>query len=144
MKSKVKYIGENIHIAPRTIIGTNVSIGHGSCIGYSNSTQDVITIHDNVKIGAFCVVESGVVIGDKCVIDHHSVIYSNVIIGVNCKILYSSKIFSDSRIGKNCIIGGDVPERTIIEDNVTMMGVIAHSYRDATLDWESTMNLRLL
>ncbi len=131
--------GENIYIAENTKIFGNLIIGHCSIIGSKISESCPPTIiHKNVNIGSFCVIESGVEIDEECIIDHYCSVYSNVRIGRNSKILYGAKLFSNSRIGNNCIIGGDIPERTILEDNVTMMGTIVHNHRDASLDWDTT------
>lgn len=129
--------GENIFIAKNTKILGNLIVGHCSTLGMNKNSPPTI-IHKNVKIGAFCVIEDGVEIFESCDLDHYSSIYSNVTIGQNSKILYGVKVFSYSTIGENCIIGGDIPERTIVEDNVTMMGTIVHNHRDASLDWDTT------
>lgn len=129
--------GDNIFIAKNTKILGNINVGHCTAIGMNESGLPTI-IHQGVKIGAFCIIEDGVEIFENCDLDHYSSVYSNVIIERNTKILYGAKVFSNSKIGANCIIGGDIPERTILEDNVTMMGTIIHNHRDASLDWDTT------
>ena len=138
MKERYNLLGENIIISSNVKFGQNLTIGHCSYVGYGKDENLNITIGDNVNIGAFCMLENGIIIGNNVDIDHQCLIYSGSSIGDNTKILYASKIFSDSKIGNKCIIGADVPERTIIEDNVTMLGEIAHSHRDATTDWDTT------
>ena len=54
------------------------------------------------------------------------------------RVLYAKHVSEDAQIGAHCIIGGHVADRTVIEDNVTYMGEIAHSHHNATLDWDET------
>lgn len=131
-------IGTGIFVHEKVKIGKNVTIGHCSCIGFGDPEDGVIIIEDNVFIGAFCVIHFGVVIRDSVNIDHKCVIGSEVEIGRNSKILSGKEITYKAKVGENCIIGGHVPDRTIIEDDVTFMGEIAHSHRDSSRDWETT------
>ena len=74
----------------------------------------------NVKIGAFCIIEDDVIIGDNTVIKNYVELRSGTKIGNNC--LIDSKVSSSG----NCIIGNNVTLRyasiiargAIIEDNV--------------------------
>lgn len=131
-----KSYGNSIYVHPSVKLGKNVEIGHGSCIGFGESDGTEIIIGDYVKIGAFCVIHFDVKIGAGCIIEHYSRISEEVVIGKNTRLLYGKHIYSAVSIGENCIIGGHVADRTIIEDNVTYMGEIAHSHRDPTLDWD--------
>ena len=47
-------------------------------------------------------------------------------------------MFNNCKVGQNCIIGGDLSERVIVEDNVTFMGELAHNHRNPNLDWDTT------
>jgi UDP-3-O-[3-hydroxymyristoyl] glucosamine N-acyltransferase len=131
-------IGTGIFVHKDVRIGKNVSIGHGSCIGFGDPKDGELIIEDNVKIGAFCVIHFGVVIRESAYIDHKCVIGIEAEIGRNTQILSGKEITYRAKIGNNCIIGGNVADRTIIEDNVTYFGEIAHSYRDASRDWNTT------
>lgn len=131
-------IGIGIFVHENVKIGKNVKIGHCSCIGYGNPEDGEIIIGDNVTIGAFCVIHFGTTIDNDTNIDHYCKIGSEVKIGQNTRILYGKHIYDEVRIGKNCIIGGHIADRTVIEDNVEFFGEIAHSHRDATLDWDKT------
>jgi UDP-3-O-[3-hydroxymyristoyl] glucosamine N-acyltransferase len=131
-------IGTGIFIHERVKIGKNVKIGHCSCIGFGNPENGEIIIEDNVTIGAFCVVHFGAIIKKGVYIDHRCIIGVEVEIGEKTQVLSGKEITYRARIGNNCIIGGNVADRTIIEDNVTYLGEIAHSHRDASLDWDTT------
>lgn len=76
-------------------------------------------------------IEPDVIIGEDCLIDAYCRVSSGSIIGNRTQILYGAAVFEDVRIGDACIIGGNVADRTIIEDCVTHFGEIAHEYRDA-------------
>lgn len=130
-------IGTGIFVHEKVKVGKNVTIGHGSCIGFGDPEDGEIIIEDNVSIGAFCVIHFGAVIRKSVSIEHNCVIGIEAEIGKNTKILSGKEVTYQAKIGENCIIGGHVADRTIIEDNVTYMGEIAHSHRDASLDWET-------
>ena len=132
-------MGTGIYVHPNVKIGKNVKIGHCSCIGYGDPGDGEIVIGDNVTIGAFCVIHFGVVIGNGADLDHYCKVGVEAKIGKNTKLLYGKHVYDEARIGENCIIGGHVADRTVIEDNVTYMGEIAHSHRDASLNWDATV-----
>jgi UDP-3-O-[3-hydroxymyristoyl] glucosamine N-acyltransferase len=131
--------GTGIYMHDRVKLGKNVHIGHGSCLGYGDPDDGDIIIEDNVVIGAFCVIHFGAVIKTGADIDHYCKIGAESVIGERTKILYGKHVYDEARIGSDCIIGGHVADRTIIEDQVTYMGEIAHSHRDATQDWDTTV-----
>ncbi len=131
-------IGTGIYVHENVKIGKNVTIGHGSCIGFGDPEDGKIIIGDNVTIGAFCVIHFGAVIKNSVTIDHNCIIGIEAEIGKNAKILSGKEIAYKSQIGEDCVIGGNVADRTIIEDKVTFMGEIVHSHRNASLDWETT------
>lgn len=131
-------IGTGIFVHEKVKIGKNVSIGHCSCIGFGDPEDGELIIEDNVTIGAFCVIHFGAVIKEGAYIDHRCIIGTEVEIGEKTMVLSGKEITYKAKIGDNCIIGGNVADRTIIEDDVTYLGEIAHSHRDASLDWNST------
>ncbi|WP_456438560.1 hypothetical protein [Psychroserpens sp.] len=137
MKSH-KEIGTGIFVHENVKIGKNVTIGHCSCIGFGNSDDGEIIIEDNVTIGAFCIIHFGAVIKESAYIDHRCVIGLEAKIGRDTQILSGKEVAYKARVGDNCIISGNVADRTIIEDNVTYLGEIAHSHRNAGLDWDKT------
>lgn len=132
-------IGTGIYVHEKVKIGKNVTIGHCSCVGFGDPEDGEIIIEDNVTIGAFCVIHFGAVIRKSVSIEHNCVIGIEAEIGKNTKILSGKEVTYQAKIGANCIIGGHVADRTIIEDNVTYMGEIAHSHRNARLDWDETV-----
>lgn len=134
-----KEMGTGIFVHEKVKIGKNVTIGHCSCIGFGNPDDGEIIIEDNVTIGAFCVIHFGAVIKKSVSIEHNCVIGIEAEIGKYTKILSGKEVTYQAKIGENCIIGGHVADRTIIEDNVTYMGDIAHSHRNARLDWDETI-----
>ena len=136
--STVKTIGTNIWLNSTVIFGEQVTVGHGSCVGYGNDTSTVTRIGNQVQIGAFCVIHIGAIIEDQAEVDHYCRVGSGSVIGQKTKLLYGVQIFDEVKIGQNCIIGGDLADRVIVEDNVTYMGEIAHSHRNPNLDWDST------
>lgn len=133
-----KETGTGIYVHEKVKIGKNVKIGHCSCIGFGDPEEGEIVIEDNVIIGAFCIIHFGATIKKGVFIDHYCKIGIDAKIGKKSKILYGKHIYDEAVIGENCIIGGHVADRTIIEDNVTYLGEIAHSHRDANLDWDET------
>ena len=139
--SHYKAFGTGIFVHDKVKIGKNVTIGHCSCIGFGDPEDGEIVIEDNVSIGAFCVIHFGAIMRESVKIDHKCVIGCEVEIGKNTKILSGKEITYQAKIGENCVIGGHVPDRTIIEDNVTFMGEIAHSHRDSSCDWDTTEEL---
>lgn len=137
MKNYIE-LGTGIFVHENVKIGKNVTIGHGSCIGFGDPEDGELVIEDNVKIGAFCVIHFGAVIKESACIDHRCVIGIEVEIGKNTQVLPGKEVTYKAKIGDNCIIGGNVADRTIIEDDVRYLGEIAHSHRDASLSWDET------
>lgn len=137
MKS-YKAIGAGTFVHDKVNIGNNVTIGHGSCIGFGDPKDGKLTIEDNVEIGAFCVIHFGATIRESAYIDHRCVIGIEVEIGRNTRVLSGKEVTYKAKVGDNCIIAGNVADRTIIEDEVTYLGEIAHSHRDASRDWDTT------
>jgi serine acetyltransferase len=130
--------GTGIYVHEKVKIGKNVKIGHCSFIGYGDPNDGEILIEDNVTIGAFCVIHFGAKISQGVFIDHYCKIGIDATIGKDSQILYGKHVYDEATIGENCIIGGHVADRTIIEDNVTYLGEIAHSHRNASLNWDET------
>jgi UDP-3-O-[3-hydroxymyristoyl] glucosamine N-acyltransferase len=131
--------GIGIFVHEDVKVGKNVEFGHHSCIGYGDPSDGEIIIGDNVKIGAFCLIHFGSEINSSTVIGDYCSIGPEAEIGKNSKILPGKHVSYKATIGSNCIIGGHVADRTIIEDDVTFMGEIVHSHRDASKDWDTTV-----
>lgn len=125
-------------IAPDVVFAGSAHIGFCTCVGYGSEPASKTLIGDDVEIGAFCVVSRGVRIEASVLIDHYCRVGASSTIGSNTKILYGAQVFENVHIGKNCIIGGHLIDRTIVEDEVTYSGDMAHLHSDPTRDWDTT------
>lgn len=130
-------IGETSLIAKNVVVGKNVRIGDFSIIGNEQISPTVIG--NDVVIGDYCKITGDVRIGNNCSIEDGCYIYKKTVLGENVRILTGSKIFGKSSIGSNSIINGNVSQRVTIEENVRFFGRIAHSHRNHTLDWKTTV-----
>ena len=129
--------GLGILISDRIVYKGTIEIGHCSRIG-DIENSDILVIGENIKIGAYCLIEGGSTIGNNAFIDDYCAIYHGARIGHNLKLLYSKKIYGKAVIGNDCIIGGNIPERCIVSDRVTFMGEVAHSHYNPQSDWDTT------
>lgn len=130
--------GTGVWIDHRVKFGKNVTIGHCSCIGYPDEDESVLTIEDDVKIGAFCVISMGSVLEKNVDLEHYCRIDSDSRIGEGTKLLYGSRVHWKVQIGKNCIIGGNCVDRTIMGNNVRHFGRLVHQQRERDTNWTST------
>ena len=131
-------IGNGVWIDPRVQFGENVTIGHGSCIGYPDEDESELKIMDNVSIGAFCVISMGSVIEKNVSLEHYCRVDSRSTVGENTKLLYAARVHWRVTIGKDCVIGGNAPDRTIIGDNVRHFGRLVHDQRVRSGEWDGT------
>ncbi len=137
-ENKPKIIGNGVWIDPRVAFGKNVTIGHGSCIGFPDEDESELKIMDNVSIGAFCVISMGSIIEKNVSLEHYCRIDSNSTIGENTKLLYGARVHWKVTIGHDSIIGGNAPDRTIIGNKVRHFGRIVHAQRDRSGGWDAT------
>ena len=125
--------GDDAPVSPRALVADNVALGAGSSIepfatvGWNG--DEPVGIGARTRIGAYALIEPGVVIGDDCTIDAYCRVATGTRIGDRTQVLYGAAVFENARIGEACIIGGNVADRTVIEDCVTFFGEIAHHYR---------------
>jgi len=131
-------LGNGIFVHEEVKFGKGVKIGHGSCIGFGNPEDGEIVIEDNVTIGAYCIIHFGAKIKESAYVDHRTVIGIEAEIGKKTQVLSGKEIGYHAIIGDGCIIAGNVADRTVIEDNVTYLGEIAHSHRDPNQNWNET------
>ncbi len=131
-------LGTGIFVHENVRIGVNVTIGHGTCIGFGDPDDGEIIIEDGVSIGAFCVIHFGSIIKEGSCIHHRCIIGIEAEIGRNTQVLSGKEVTYKAKVGDNCIIGGNVADRTLIEDDVTFLGEIVHSHRNASLNWDET------
>lgn len=117
-------------------IDESTSVGHFSIVGVEDSFQSGL-IERDVKIGHHCIIYQSAQLQSDVTVDDYCRIGSRSVIGRGSRILYGAKIYANVRIGAGCIVGGFIPDRVLIEDTVTFFGRVAHSYRDATVLWDS-------
>ena len=117
-------IGANATVADDAIVGAGAVIGAGASVGPGTSIAPLASIGVNVRIGARCIVHSGVVIGaDGFGFAEHQ--------GEWIKVpqLGSVVIGDDVEIGANTTIDLGTIEDTVIEDGVKLDNLvqIAHN-----------------
>jgi UDP-3-O-[3-hydroxymyristoyl] glucosamine N-acyltransferase len=122
-------------VSPQAAIGSTVYLAAGVRVGpYAviGAAGGIATrIGEDTEIASHALIEDGATIGNRCVIDAYCRICSGATIGDDTRILYGAAIYEDASIGKKCIVGGNVADRTVLEDFVTFFGEIAHDYRIA-------------
>lgn len=131
-------LGDYIRIAADIVFDGDALVGHATTIGDFVEPFRRGRIGSNARIGRFALIEGGVQIGSEFFLDDYSAVYSGSRIGSNVRLLYGKKIYGRSVVGNNCIIGGNLPERCVVGDDVTFMGEVAHSHYDPTREWDST------
>ena len=132
-------IDKSAWVHPATYFGTNASVGFRSCVGYDATAKEPVCIGNDVRIGAFCLIEGGVHLAARVEVDHYCRISSGTRVGTGSRVLYRAQIFDDVSIGENCIIAGELVDRTVVEDWVRFQGDTAHSHANATGDWDDTV-----
>ena len=132
-------IGQTACVDPTTIFEGKASIGFCSRVGHDATPDGPVRIGDGVRIGAFCLVEGGVHLGAGVEVDHYCRIGWGARIGAGTRVLYRAQVFDEVVVGENCIIGGELVDRTVVEDWVRFQGETAHSHTDATGDWDATV-----
>lgn len=122
-------------VSPQALVASNVDkgddvqIGPFAIVGWEG--EEPVVLGARTKIEPFALIESGVNIGADCLVDAYCRIAAGALIGDRTQILYGAAVFEGASIGSACIIGGNVADRTRIEDCVTHFGEIAHDYRNA-------------
>lgn len=113
---------------------SDLKIGQFNII--KSSINAITTIQCKCEISNYVFIDEKVVIENDVFIDNYCQILFGSKIGEYSKILYKAQIYENVTIGKRCIISGSVADKTIIEDDVTFMGIIVHSYRNPGTDWD--------
>lgn len=133
------HIGQHVSVSFARI-GTGVTIHANSVIGKTGFGFEMtdngavmmphlglVTIGDNVTIGALCAIDKGVLgataIADNVMIDNHCHIAHNVQIGANSIVLAQVGIAGSTVIGKHVILAGKVgvKDHVTIADNVIVL-----------------------
>lgn len=96
-----------IHISPKTKIGDNLSIWHGTGLIVNENTiiGDNVTLRHNTTIGNAHSGGPSPIIGD------------NVNVGANCVIIGGITIGDNSIIGAGSVVIKDVPSNTVVAGN---------------------------
>lgn len=124
----------------RVAFGKGVTIGHCSCIGApaEYGDEDECRVGDGVRIGAFCTVTMGASLGSGVKLDHYCRVGASEV-GDGTQLLYGARVHDGAKIGGKCIIGGNVPDRTIIGNDVMHFGRLAHipnTVKNWAEDWD--------
>lgn len=127
--SEEKAVSPRALVAKSTVLGEGVVIGPFAIVGWEG--EPPVTIGAGTKVEPFALIESGVALGRDCLVDAYCRIAAGSTIGDKSQILYGAAVFEKARIGAGCIVGGNVADRTVVEDFVTFFGEIAHDYREA-------------
>jgi UDP-3-O-[3-hydroxymyristoyl] glucosamine N-acyltransferase len=124
-------------VASNATLGEEVEIDPFAIVGWEGELP--VQLGARTKVSPFALIEPGVTIGEDCLIDAYCRIACGSTIGDRTQILYGAAVFENARIGSACIIGGNVADRTLIEDCVTHFGDIAHDYRNPgdLEDWDN-------
>jgi acetyltransferase-like isoleucine patch superfamily enzyme len=123
--------GHHVTIREDNRIGSNVSIGTGSCIEHHILIGDNVRIHSQVFIPEYSVLENYVWIGPNVVFTNAKyplsrgvkerlkgpIIKSRVKIGANATILPGIEIGKNSLIGAGSVVTNNVPPNTVVAGN---------------------------
>ncbi len=119
-------IGKDVQIGAHTIIGPGCFIGDGVKIGAATRLHANVTVYHECRIGARCIVHSGVVIGS----DGFG-LASDAGIWIKIPQIGRTLIGDDVEIGANTTIDRGALDDTVIEDGVKLDNQIqiAHNVR---------------
>jgi diadenosine tetraphosphate (Ap4A) HIT family hydrolase/carbonic anhydrase/acetyltransferase-like protein (isoleucine patch superfamily) len=142
------YFGKNIHIYPHTMIGDgcivedNVVIGHptpeevkefvGSTIVRKNLSQ---FSRGSTRIGEHSIIRSGAVIYSMVTVGtcfdcgHNVLIRERTTIGDDVYFLPGTLVHAEVSIGNNVRLYGFVGNRSVVEDNASVLGNLIHVYK---------------
>lgn len=110
------------------VIHPSASITKMLLIGVGNVICRNVSINPLVKIGDFCIINTGAIIEHGCIIDNAvhvapgAVLCGNVQIGENTFIGANSVIKQGIKIGKNVIVGAGSVIITDVDDNLKVVG----------------------
>lgn len=127
------FLHPDISVGDHCTIGTYSVVGEDLTVG----SAEVGSIGNQVTIGSHSWISASSRLDDGVEVDSFCRVGPRTTVGELTKILYGAQIFADCKIGAKCIISGEIPNRVVIEDNVTFMGDIAHTYRDASIAWDT-------
>lgn len=123
---------DRVEIEDDVIIEENVSIGHpmpSSKKDKNKKDKTITVIGKGSVIRSGCIIYEGSILGSNIDCAHYVIIRENCVIGDNTYITPFTTIKSDVKTGVNCRLGGIVSDRTILEDNVTSLGMLVHKFK---------------
>jgi acetyltransferase-like isoleucine patch superfamily enzyme len=139
-------IGESVQIYGKVVVGENTIIENNVVIGHptyemyykyrdNKFDRDMIDSNDfETTIDNNCIIKSGTIIyigakiGKNVLCGHNVLIGEYSQIGDNSKIFDGSRIYSDVKIGNNNRINGFCCDRSVLGNNVSMLGNLVHKY----------------
>ncbi|MCD6573284.1 MAG: HIT domain-containing protein [Thermoplasmata archaeon] len=129
-------LGYNVHIYSNSVIGDNCIIGDNVIIGHPTTSQLRNKNSKGAIIGEGSIIRSGTVIysnvkiGKNLDCGHNVLIRENTKIGNDVYILPGTQIHSSVIIGNNVRVYGFISNRSVIEDNASVLGFLLHAYRE--------------
>lgn len=129
-----------VTIGDDTIVGDNVVIGHPDdemIQAYRREAFDEKILdsrHMSTSIGRGCIIKSGTIIyvgarvGSRVICGHSIIIGESSCLGDYTKVFDGSRIYAHVRIGRHARINGFCCDRSVIGDNVSMLGELVHKY----------------
>jgi acetyltransferase-like isoleucine patch superfamily enzyme len=146
LRGKNVKIGDNIELYGKVIIGDNTIIENNTVIGHPTDKMLKMNKREEFDKDAIDSLNTTTVIGKECIIKNGTKIYVGARIGnyVLCghsvlireysslgdysKVSDGSRICAHVKIGKHARIDGFCCDRSVIEDDVSMLGELIHKY----------------
>lgn len=110
------------------VIHLTASITKLMTMGFGNFIARNVSINPNVKIGNYCIINTGAIIEHECVINDAvhiapgAVLAGNVHLGSNTFIGANAVIKQGVKIGKNVVVGAGAVVLKDIADNLKVVG----------------------
>lgn len=131
-------VGRNVMFLAPIRMGPGVWIGDNVIIGHPRKGNLRKTDHSDiqgVEIGAGSIIRSGSVIyegvriGKGADIAHNVLIREDSCIGDDCYIMPNAEIHMSVQIGNNVRLRGFACNRSVIENDASMLGMLLHDYK---------------
>lgn len=128
------------YISSHSFIAKSAKIGKHACIFEDNTIQPFVEIGDNVvmwsgnHVGHHSTIDDNVFISSHCVISGHCRIGGNSFMGVNSTLANNTTIGKESWIMHGSIVGGDVPEHSMVRSLQSQMMPLNEEALNRALD----------